>query len=96
MEGNLTAYPSMLWRVHRLSFASFLAVELWLSFISASYNGAMVVFLVEIMPAAVKRFGFSLAGSLAVALFGGFTPALCTASVGSWELSPDGRTTWMP
>lgn len=82
--------------VHRSSFASFLAVELWLSFICDSYNGAMVVFLVEIMPAAVKTSGFSLACSLATALFGGFTPAICTASVGSCELSPEWRTTCTP
>jgi MFS family permease len=74
----LTAYPSLLWLVHKPSFASFLAVELWLSFIYASYNGAMVVFLVEIMPAEVRTTGFSLAYSLATALFGGFTPAICT------------------
>jgi MFS family permease len=74
----LTAYPSLLWLVHKPSFASFLAVELWVSFIYASYNGAMIVFLVEIMPADVKTSGFSLAYSLATALFGGFTPAICT------------------
>jgi hypothetical protein len=34
---DLTAYPSMLWRVHRLSFASILAVELWFhSFLPAT------------------------------------------------------------
>jgi MFS family permease len=74
----LTAYPSLLWLVHKPSLASFLAVELWLSFIYASYNGAMIVFLVEIMPASVRTSGFSLAYSLATALFGGFTPAICT------------------
>jgi MFS family permease len=74
----LTGYPAMLWLVHKPSFSSFLAVELWLSFIYASYNGAMVVFLTEIMPAEVRTSGFSLAYSLATALFGGFTPAICT------------------
>jgi MFS family permease len=74
----LTAYPALLWLVRKSSFSSFLAVELWLSFIYASYNGAMVVFLTEIMPAEVRTTGFSLAYSLATALFGGFTPAICT------------------
>ena len=52
--------------------------RLWLSFLYGSYNGAMVVFLTEIMPAEVRTAGFSLAYSLATALFGGFTPAIST------------------
>jgi hypothetical protein len=55
-----------------------LTVELWLSFIYGSYNGAMVVFLTEIMPVDVRTSGFALAYSLATAVFGGFTPALST------------------
>ena len=53
-------------------------MELWLSFLYGSYNGAMVVFLTEIMPAEVRTSGFSLAYSLATAIFGGFTPAIST------------------
>jgi MFS family permease len=74
----LTAYPAMLWLVREPSFGRLLAVELWLSFIYGSYNGAMVVFLTEIMPVDVRTSGFALAYSLATAIFGGFTPALCT------------------
>ena len=55
-----------------------LVVELWLSFLYASYNGAMVVLLTELMPPQVRTTGFALAYSLATALFGGFTPAICT------------------
>jgi MHS family citrate/tricarballylate:H+ symporter-like MFS transporter len=68
----------MLWLVREPSFARLLAVELWLSFLFASYNGAMVVFLTEIMPIDVRTSGFSLAYSLATAIFGGFTPAIST------------------
>lgn len=74
----ITAYPVMLWVVRAPSFARLLSVELWLSWIFGSYNGAMVVFLTEIMPAKVKTSGFSLAYSLATAIFGGFTPAIST------------------
>jgi MFS family permease len=74
----VTAYPVMLWLVLEPSFARLLAVELWLSFIFGSYNGAMVVFLTEIMPIDVRTSGFSLAYSLATAIFGGFTPAIST------------------
>ena len=74
----ITAYPVMLWLVKEPSFARLLTVELWLSFIFASYNGAMVVSLTEIMPAEVRTSGFALAYSLATAIFGGFTPAFST------------------
>lgn len=73
-----SAYPAMLWLVHDASFSRLLAVELWLSFIYGSYNGAMVVFLTEIMPLEVRTTGFALAYSLATAIFGGFTPAIST------------------
>ena len=74
----VTAYPVMLWLVREPSFSRLLAVELWLSFIFGSYNGAMVVFLTEIMPISVRTSGFALAYSLATAVFGGFTPAIST------------------
>ena len=73
-----TAYPAMVWLVDGPTFGKLLAVELWFSFIYGSYNGAMVVFLTEIMPADVRTAGFSLAYSLATAVFGGFTPAIST------------------
>ena len=74
----VTAYPAMLWLVREPSFTRMLTVELWLSFLYGSYNGAMVVFLTEIMPIDVRTSGFSLAYSLATAVFGGFTPAIST------------------
>jgi hypothetical protein len=54
------------------SFGRLLAVELWLSLVFGSYNGAMRVFLTEIMPPEVRASGVSLAISLAT-IFGGFT-----------------------
>ena len=74
----LTAYPAVSWLVAEPSFGRLLMVELWLSFLYGSYNGAMVVTLAEVMPPAVRTAGFSLAYSLATALFGGFTPAIST------------------
>jgi MFS transporter, MHS family, citrate/tricarballylate:H+ symporter len=66
----LTAYPALVWLVRAPSFDRMLAVELWLSFIYACYNGAMVVALTEIIPASVRTSGFSLAYSLATTLGG--------------------------
>jgi MFS family permease len=74
----LTAYPAMSWLVASPSFTKLLVVELWFSFLFGAYNGAMVPLLAEIMPAQVRTAAFSLAYSLATAIFGGFTPAICT------------------
>ena len=72
----LTTYPALAWLAAAPSFGKMLIVELWLSFLYASYNGAMVVALTEIVPESVRTAGFALAYSLATALFGGFTPAV--------------------
>jgi len=76
-----SAYPAMLWLVQAPSFGRLLAVELWFSFVFGGYNGALVAYLTEIIPGAVRASGFSLAFSLATALFGGFTPAISTLLV---------------
>ena len=55
-----------------------LIIELWFSFIYSGYNGATTVALTEIIPVRIRTTGFSLAYSLATALFGGFTPLIST------------------
>jgi len=73
-----TAYPTLNWLVANPSYEHMLAVELWLSFLYGSYNGATIVALTEIIPIQIRTTGFSLAYSLATALFGGFTPLVST------------------
>ncbi len=73
----VTAYPAMSWLVDQPSFVRLLDVELWLSFLYAGYNGAMVVHLTEIVPADVRTAGFSVAYSLATTI-GGSTPVIAT------------------
>jgi MFS transporter, MHS family, citrate/tricarballylate:H+ symporter len=74
----LTGYPVLVWLVANVSFGNMLIALLWLSFLYGSYNGAMIVALTEIVPRDVRTTGFSLAYSLATALFGGFTPLVAT------------------
>ncbi|HEY2064669.1 MAG TPA: MFS transporter [Gemmatimonadaceae bacterium] len=74
----LTAYPAMAWLVVAPTAAKLLTVLLWFSFLFGAYNGAMIPFLVELMPSSVRTAAFSLAYSLATAIFGGFTPAIST------------------
>ena len=80
----VTAYPLMLWLVAAPSFGKLLATVLVFSAYYGLYNGAMVPMLTEIMPAKVRTAGFSLAYSLATALFGGVTPL-----VSSWLIEAD-------
>ncbi|AVS73890.1 MFS transporter [Paracidovorax cattleyae] len=89
-----TAYPALKWLVAAPDFARMLEVELWLSFLYASYNGAMVVALTEVMPVDVRTVGFSLAYSLATAVFGGFTPAVATGLI-EWSGDKAAPGWWM-
>ncbi len=74
----MTAYPALSWLIAHPSFGNMVMIELWLSFLYGSYNGATIVALTEIIPMQVRTTGFSLAYSLATALFGGMTPLLST------------------
>ena len=74
----ITAYPSLTWLASAPSFGRMLTVLLWFSVFFGMYNGAMVVGLTEVVPVNVRVVGFSLAYSLATAVFGGFTPAIST------------------
>ncbi|MCC7461611.1 MAG: MFS transporter [Gammaproteobacteria bacterium] len=74
----VSGYPALSWLASEPSFARLLGVTIWLAVVYAGYNGAMIVYLTEIMPASVRTSGFSLAYSIATAIFGGFTPAIAT------------------
>ena len=91
-----TAYPALNWLVAAPSFSKMLLVELWFSMFFGVYNGAMVAALSEEVPKQVRTTCFSLAFSLAVALFGTFTPLISTwlidqtkdrASPGYWLMA---------
>jgi metabolite-proton symporter len=74
----VSSYPIMTWLVGAPSFGKLLTTVLILSAYYGIYNGAMVPMLAEIMPPKVRTAGFSLAYSLATALFGGITPLMST------------------
>jgi MFS family permease len=72
----IVSFPATAWLVAAPSFDRLLIVELILAVIYATYNGAFIVYLTEIVPARIRTVGFSVAYSLATAVFGGFTPAI--------------------
>ncbi len=77
----LAAYPLMSWLVAEPSFIRLLITVLVLSTFYGIYNGSMVAFLTEFMPPSIRTAAFSLAYSLATAVFGGFTPLVATALI---------------
>lgn len=77
----VTTWPAMTWLTSAPDFTRMTLVLLWFSFFFGMYNGAMVAALTEVMPVYVRTVGFSLAFSLATALFGGLTPVISTALV---------------
>jgi hypothetical protein len=68
----------MLWLVSAPSMGRVMTVELWYSVLYGLYNGAMIPFVIGLMPQKIRTAGLSLAYSLATATFGGFTPAVAT------------------
>jgi MHS family citrate/tricarballylate:H+ symporter-like MFS transporter len=81
MLAFVTAYPALAWLVAGPSFGKMLAVELLFSFYFGVYNGAMVAALSELVPPHVRATCFSLAFSLAAALFGTATPLVSTSLI---------------
>lgn len=79
----VTAYPVMAWLAGGPTFGKLLAVELLFSAYFGLYNGSMIPYLSEIVPAQVRTAGFSLAYSLATAIFGGVTPLMSTYLIGA-------------
>ena len=82
----------MQWLTAAPDFTRMTLVLLWFSFFFGMYNGAMVAALTEVMPVYVRTVGFSLAFSLATAIFGGLTPAISTALV---EITGDKSARWL-
>ena len=73
-----SAYPAFAWLAGNPSLPRLLGVQLLLSLYYGLYNGAMIPALIELIPPRIRVMGFSLAFSLAAALFGGVTLAMST------------------
>ncbi len=74
----VTAYPAMLWLVDSPDLVRLIAVLFLYSLYFGLYYGAMTPLLAEIMPEQIRTAGFALAFVTSTAIFGGFTPAICT------------------
>lgn len=79
----VTVYPAMSWLVAAPSIGRLLIVESWLATLYAMYAGALVPFMVEVMPAKVRSSGYAIILSLANGIFGTFTPFIATFLISS-------------
>jgi len=93
LTAAVTAYPLLAWLAAAPSVLRFVVFELWFSFMYAAYSSVQVATMVELVPAHARTSGYSFAQAVAAAVFGGFTPAICTwlnhafnnnAMVGVW------------
>jgi len=93
LTAAVTAYPLLAWLAAEPSVFRFVAFELWFSFMYGAYSSVQVAMMVELVPAHARTSGYSFAQAVAAAIFGGFTPAICTwlnhafdnnAMVGVW------------
>lgn len=90
---GISAYPMLSWLAAEPTVLKFAIVELWFSFIYASYSSVQVAALVELVPPDARTSGYAFAQAVAAAVLGGFTPAILTwlthvfhsnAMVGVW------------
>jgi MFS transporter, MHS family, citrate/tricarballylate:H+ symporter len=72
----LTAYPLLTWLASGPSVLRFAIVELWFSFIYASYSAVQVATMVELVPPQARTAGYAFAQAVAAAVLGGFTPVI--------------------
>jgi len=78
----VAAWPGLTYLAAGPTFTKLILVELVFSLGYSFYNGAMVVALTELVPPALRASAFSLAYSLAAALFGTSTPAISKTLIG--------------
>src|SRR5207237_374724 len=76
-----TRYPAQSCVAPSPCFTRLLVVEFWLAILYAMYAGALVPFIVEIMPAKVRSSGYAIILSFANGIFGTFTPFIVTALI---------------
>ncbi|PLZ02582.1 citrate-proton symporter [Burkholderia sp. WAC0059] len=88
-----TAWPLLAWLAHGPTVFKFAVVEIWFSFIYASYSSVQVAAMVELVPPDARTSGYAFSQAVAAAVLGGFTPAILTwlthtfrsnAMVGVW------------
>ena len=93
LTAAVTAYPLLVWLAAAPSVFRFVGFELWFSFMYGAYSSVQVAMMVELVPAHARTSGDAFAQAVAAAVFGGFSPAICTwlnhafdnnAKVGVW------------
>ncbi|SDO59144.1 MFS transporter [Afipia sp. GAS231] len=79
----VVAYPAFSYLIAAPSTQHLIATQIAVAVCMLIYTAPASAVLAELFPTAVRATGISLTYSLGVAIFGGFTPAIITALIGS-------------
>ncbi len=71
-----TALPLLTLVATTRTFAALLAFQMWIGAQLAIYLGALPALMAELFPTRIRTTGLAVSYSLAVAVFGGFTPVI--------------------
>lgn len=74
-------YPAFLYLTQHPTGATLIALQVGLSLLMALYTGPASALIAELFPTRVRSTGTAITYGLAVAIFGGFTPAIISALV---------------
>jgi MFS transporter, MHS family, proline/betaine transporter len=74
-------YPAFLYLTQHPSGATLIELQCGLALLMAFYTGPASALIAELFPTSVRSTGIALTYGLAVAIFGGFTPAITSALI---------------
>lgn len=74
----ITTYPLLRYLVDNPSYSNLICIQLWFGTLYAAYASSSYVGLCELVPARIRATGYGVSTSLGLAIFGGFTPLVCT------------------
>jgi MHS family proline/betaine transporter-like MFS transporter len=76
-----TAFPLLTLVATTRTFSALLAFQMWIGAQLAIYLGALPALMAELFPTRIRTTGLAVSYSLAVAVFGGFTPLISATLV---------------
>ncbi len=74
----LVTFPALNYLVGQPSYANLIFCQLIFSTLYSAYASSAFVGLIELVPVKIRATGYAVSTSLGLAIFGGFTPLVCT------------------
>lgn len=77
----LTVYPGFLLTINNLSQTTLILLVSWLALLKSVYFATVPSMMADIFPVKTRATGMSLSYNVAVTIFGGFAPMICTSLI---------------